>query len=216
MAEDKYLNGDGLAHVLRRFKETYISLHAVSYKEMVDTISSLPSFEVVKVGYMYGIRHGGETTEDFVGGAGQTIYDGDNVICVNVGTDEEPELKWDAVGGMVNISDRLQFGNSFPASPVIGDTFLYMGPNTYSYDEADPEGTENPAELGWYEYSIASSSYVLTEDDHVVEGKDYYIRQEQYKKGIVYVYSIGDIWAPQPNGDTISSIDLQDIDNLFR
>ena len=215
MASERFLDADGLAHVLTRFKETYTSLHAVSYKEMVDTISTLPSLDAVKIGYMYGIRNGGLTTDDFVGGAGQTIYDGDNVICVNINTEEEPVLKWDSVGGMVNISDRLQFGNAFPANPVYGDTFLYMGETIYQYGIVTPVGYENPSEKGWYEYNSAEDKYVLSADTEVNPEKTYYVKSERYSKGVIYVYSLGNIWAPQTNGDIIDSIDKSDIEALF-
>lgn len=41
-----------------------------------------------------------------------------------------------------------------------------------TYQEVTPEGTEDPAELGWYE--LISDEYVATEDTEVQPGKTYY------------------------------------------
>lgn len=49
---------------------------------------------------------------------------------------------------------------------------------TYSkttYEEVTPVGTENPANLGWYEVN-AAGKYVLTSDTTVTQNKDYYVR----------------------------------------
>jgi len=212
---EKYLDLNGLKRVVSKIKDYYTSVQTIRYKSIVATISSLPNLDDCMVGWMYSIRTGGLTTDDFVEGAGKTVSDGESVLVVNIGTEEEPIKKWDLVGGVFDVSDRLQFGNTFPASPVIGDTFLYMGTNVFDYSEVTPEGTENPSDEGWYEYSLTLESYVLTEDTEVISGKTYYIRYEKYKKGVVYVYSDSNIWAPQPNGDTISSIDSSDIESLF-
>ena len=213
---DKYLDLNGIERVVSKIKEYYTSVQTIRYKNIVATISSLPSLEDCEIGWMYSIRTGGTTTDDFVEGEGKPVSDGESVLVVNIGTEEEPEKKWDLVGGVFDISDRLQFGNAFPASPTIGDTFLYMGPTVLDYSEVTPVGDENPSEEGWYEYSLTVGGYVLTTDTVVDSSKTYYTRYEKYKKGIVYVYSDSDIWAPQPNGDTVSSIDSSDIENLFR
>lgn len=44
-----------------------------------------------------------------------------------------------------------------------------------TYEEVTPVGTENPANLGWYEVN-AAGKYVLTSDTTVTQNKDYYTR----------------------------------------
>ena len=44
-----------------------------------------------------------------------------------------------------------------------------------TYEEVTPVGTENPANLGWYEVN-AAGKYVLTTDTTVTQNKDYYER----------------------------------------
>ena len=58
--------------------------------------------------------------------------------------------------------------------------------------------------------------YTLTEDTTVNPSKTYYSRYERYAKGVIYIYRLatGD-WVPQPSGDTITSISISDINNLF-
>lgn len=41
--------------------------------------------------------------------------------------------------------------------------------------DVEPDGTENPKQLGWYEYT--NGSYVLTQDETVQSGKQYYISE---------------------------------------
>lgn len=211
----KYLDYDGLVDVLQRVKEMYTSVSTISFRGICATISELPDVSSLKPGYMYSVTTGGLTTDDFVVGPGQVLQDGENVVAVNIGDDEEPIMKWDIVGGVFNIEDRLQFGNYMPASPSTGDTFLYLGSTTYVYLEVTPSGDENPSEKGWYEYSVADDEYKLSEDISVVEGKTYYVKKEQYKTGVIYVYTSIGVWEPKPSGDKISSIDVSDINALF-
>lgn len=213
---ERFLDYEGLARVLRKTFDRFTSYHAISFKGNVDTISTLPSLSTVEEGWMYNIRHGGITTDDFIEGPGQLLSDGESVVSVNVGTIDEPILKWDAVGGIFDISDRLQFGIEFPASAQIGDPFLYLGDTIYDYILLTPSGTENPKELGWWEYNVAEDRYVPSEDDVVEPLKEYYKQVVKYNTCVVYVYSIGNIWAPQPyGGETVSSIDNDAIKALF-
>ena len=217
MALKKYLDYDGLSHVLAKINEKYAPIQAIVYKATVPTISSLPDVSTeVEIGWMYTVTTGGLTTEDFAVGPGQTLQDDENVVAVNVGDDEEVVMKWDIVGGVFKIEDRLQFGTSFPVNPNDGDTFLYMGETVYGYREVDPRGTENPHAEEWYEYDSVEDVYTLTEDTTVNPSKTYYSRYERYAKGVIYIYRLatGD-WVPQPSGDTITSISISDINNLF-
>lgn len=217
MALKKYLDYDGLARVLTKINEKYAPVQAIVYKATVPTISSLPDVSTeVQIGWMYTVTTGGLTTDDFAVGAGQTLQDDENVVAVNVGTDEEIIMKWDIVGGVFKIEDRLQFGIEFPSNPSDGDTFLYMGEKVYGYKTVDPKGTENPSEEEWYEYDSSTETYFLTEDVTVDPSKTYYSRYEKYQKGVIYVYQMlaGD-WIAQPSGDSISSISDSDIEALF-
>ena len=113
------------------------------------------------------------------------------------------------------ISERLQFGDTFPSTPEDGQTFLYMGDTTYTYTAATLTGDENPAELGLYE-SDGSGGYQLTEDTTVTSGKTYYTRAEEYVKGVIYVYDdTNSEWVAQSSGDTMVAITNAQIDALF-
>lgn len=216
MATKKYLDYDGLERVLEKIEERYAPVQALVFKGAVPTISGLPTVAETQPGWMYTVTAGGTTTADFVEGAGQRLQDGENVVAVNIAAAGEPAaMKWDILGGVFDISDRLQFGTSMPASPVNEDTFLYLGDTSYTYNTVTPAGTENPAEEGWYEAN-GSGGYQLTEDTEVDSGKTYYTREEQYVKGVIYVYnSSGSEWVPQSSGDAMIAITSSEIDDMF-
>jgi hypothetical protein len=216
MATKKYLDYDGLVELVEKIKEKYAPIQALTFKGTVATISALPTVANVAGGYVYNIVSGGETTADFVEGAGQVLQDGENVVAVNLGTDDDPVMKWDILGGVFNIEDRLQFGNTMPVSPENSQTFLYMGDTTYSYTAVSPTGDENPVEEGWYEYDSANDEYVVTSDTTVQSGTSYFARSEQYVKGVIYVYSsISTSWVAQSSGDTFTPITIAEVDSLF-
>lgn len=77
----------------------------IKYKGSKATIAALPTVSETPEGYMYTLTFGGITTSDFVEGAGHRIPNGGNVAAVNVGTEENPVMKWDTLGG---ITDGLQ------------------------------------------------------------------------------------------------------------
>lgn len=215
---ERFLDYEGLARVLRKTFDRFTSYHAISFKGAADTISTLPPLSIVDEGWMYSVKHGGQTTDDFVEGPGKILVDGESVVSVNVGTVDEPVMKWDAVGGIFDISDRLQFGLEFPVSAQIGDPFLYLGDDVFEYSPVTPTGTENPSKLKWYEYNAAEDIYVPSEDTEVDPLKTYYSQTVKYKKCVIYVYSVGNNWAPQQygdTGDTVTSIDSDDIAALF-
>ena len=212
MAVKEYLDKEGLDELVAKIEENYAPIQALQFKGTVATISALPTVSTVKVGWMYNVTTGGTTTADFVEGAGQELPDGANVAAINTGTDATPVMKWDILPGVLDISDRLQFGNAMPASPENGQTFLYMGTTTYTYDAVTPVGTENPQEEGWYEYD--GSAYNPTTDTTVQTGTSYFAKNEQYVKGVIYVYS-GSAWVAQSSGDTYTAISISYIDSLF-
>jgi len=215
MAELNYLNYEELTYFKERLDEEYAPIAALQFKGTVATISALPTVAGVDVGSVYNVTTGGTTTADFVEGAGETLQNGSNVVAVNAGTELLPVMKWDILGGVFDISDRLQFGNALPAAPTDGQTFLYMGNTTYTYSAASLTGDENPSELGLYEED-GSGGYQLTADTTVEAGKTYYTRAEEYLKGVIYKYNdSASEWVPQSSGDTMVPITRAQIDALF-
>ena len=65
--------------------------------------ADLPSLEDVEVGDLYNVRDSFTTTDDFVEGAGKEYAAGVDIACVDMGSDEEPLMKWDVLGGTVGI-----------------------------------------------------------------------------------------------------------------
>lgn len=211
----KYLNLEGLTYFKSKLDEEYASIKALEFKGVRANIAALPTIANEAVGNMYTVTTGGTTTADFVEGAGKTLQDGENVVAVNLGTDAVPDMKWDILGGVFDIEDRLQFGSTMPVSPEDGQTFLYMGDTTYTYDEVTPVGDENPSELGWYE-SDGAGGYTLSSDTTVDAGKTYYTKNEQYVTGVIYVYDASTTsWTGKSAGDSFIEITDAEIDALF-
>lgn len=215
MAYKKYLDYDGLVEVVNKIYEKFAPIQAFIFKGTVSTVANLPSLGSVEVGWVYSIQQEGTTTADFVEGAGLHINPNSEVIAVNVGTSSQPTMKWSVLGNLFDLSDKLTFGDTMPVSPSDGDTFLYMGETSYVFTEVTPVGDEDPAELGWYEKN-QNDVYVLTEDTVVDNEKEYFVRNEQYIKGVIYVYdSLARKWIPQTSGDIFVPITNSEIDNLF-
>lgn len=215
MAVKYYLDYEGLSYFKSKLDAEYANIKALVFKGTVANIAGLPSVAAQDIGSIYNVTTGGTTTADFVEGAGKKLQDGENVVAVNTGTDADPVMKWDILGGVFDIDDRLQFGSTMPSNPTNGQTFLYMGDTTYTYSAVTPSGDENPQEEGWYE-SDGSGGYTLTSDESVQGGKTYYTRAEQYVTGVIYVYnSSSSAWVAQGSGDTFTPISNNDIDALF-
>ena len=211
----KYLDYAGLQEVVAKINEKYAPISALEFKGVKANIAALPTVADEAVGNMYTVTTGGTTTADFVEGAGKKLQDGENVVAVNVSSTSTPDMKWDIIGGVFEIDDRLQFGSAMPASPTNGQTFLYMGDTTYTYDEVTPVGTENPQEEGWY-VSDGAGGYTATTDTTVQVGTTYYEKNEQYVTGVIYVYSsTSSSWVAQSSGDTMIPITNNEIDALF-
>lgn len=217
MAVKKYLDYDGLATLVRIMDERYALNGALNFKGTVVTISELPTVAGTHVGDMYNVSTAGTTTADFVEGAGHELQAGDNVVAVNVAAEGDPaEMKWDILGGVFNLEEKLSFGQSLPAAPADGETFLYLGPTTYAYNAVqNPQPEDNPSELGWYEED-GSGGYTLSVDTEPQAGKTYYTRTEQYVKGVIYVWNESGLeWVPQSSGDIMSPITTGEIEALF-
>lgn len=218
MADKKYLDYEGLQVLVEQIKAHFAKTGALIFQGTVATVSALPPLTgatAAKIGHVYMFTADATTSADFVEGAGKAINQYDEVVCVNVGTEALPELKWQILGPVFDVSDRLQFGNAFPASPADGQTFLYMGATTYTYHSVTPEGTENPQEMGWY-VSDGAGGYVLTTDTSIQSGTTYYARSEEYVHGVIYVYNAsGSEWIAQSSGDTMVAITTAEINSLF-
>lgn len=213
--QKKYLDYVGLQEVVAKINEKYAPISALEFKGVRANIAALPTVANEAVGNMYTVTTGGTTTADFVEGAGKKLQDGENVVAVDVSSTSTPDMKWDIIGGVFEIEDRLQFGSAMPASPTNGQTFLYMGDTTYTYDEVTPAGTENPQAEGWY-VSDGAGGYTATTDTEVQSGTTYYQKNEQYVTGVIYVYSsTSSSWVAQSSGDTMIPITNVEIDALF-
>lgn len=218
MADKKYLDYEGLQVLVEQIKAHFAKTGALIFQGTVATVSALPPLTgstAAKPGYVYMFTADATTSADFVEGAGKQINTYDEVVCVNTGTEQSPVLKWQILGPVFDVSDRLQFGNAFPVAPTDGQTFLYMGPTTYTYHSVTPEGAENPQEMGWY-VSNGSGGYVLTTDTTVQSGTTYYTRSEAYSHGVIYVYNTsGSEWVAQSSGDTMIAITTAEVEALF-
>lgn len=125
-------------------------------------------------------------------------------------------MKWSLLGGIFNLEDRyLEFGKEMPSNPEQDRVFLYIGDTTYTYVEVTPEEGDNPSAKGWYEKNI-NDEYVLTTDTSVASGKTYYqIDEEEFVKGVIYVYDETEGWVAQSAGDTYVPITAAEVDDLF-
>lgn len=132
-------------------------------------------------------------SEDRIADPAKTYYTADTV------------KKWDLLGGVFDLEDRyLEFGKEMPQNPSDGRTFLYLGDNTFEYNEvASPEGRpvdkgyyekvdvynavtpagdENPSEEGWYESDgLIPPTYTLSADTSVDSEKTYYTKTQEYQ-----------------------------------
>lgn len=216
MAQKEYLDYEGLTEFKDKLDEEYGSLAGgIEFKGTVATISGLPTVSGVTVGSMYNVTTGGTTTADFVEGAGKTLQDGENVVCINTGTEQSPVHKWDIIGGVFTITDRLQYGSTMPSTPVNGQAYLYLGETTYTYD-AVQNPTGNPKAQGWYEYDSQTEQYILTNDEEVQSGTSYFVKNEQYVNGTIYEYNSAQTkWVAKTSGDTMIPITKAKIDALF-
>lgn len=218
MANKKYLDYAGLSTLVEEIENKYGLRGAMAYKGTVQTISALPTVATCRVGDMYNVVNGGTTTDDFAEGAGHEFNAGDNVVAINIAPDDAPAvMKWDVLGGIFILKDKLTFGSSMPLNPQNNDTFLYLGNTSYVYTSVTPEEGDNPKAKYWYEYDSETEQYVETEDTTVEPGKTYYERHEQYVKGVIYVWNgSGQEWVPQSSGDIMVPITSEEISDLFR
>ena len=124
-------------------------------------------------------------------------------------------MKWDLANGIINVDDRLQFGTAMPQTDLVdGRTFLYLGEDTFEYNEvSNPTG--NPQEKGYYE-EVSAGVYELTTDTTVDDQKTYYTKDPVLVKGIIYKYNLTDTeWVAQNEASEMIPILNSEIDALF-
>lgn len=158
MATRKYLDYEGLTELVSKIKSLINQIGHVTFKGVVSDVSSLPALSGTTDGYMYMITTAGETTSDFVEGAGIQFKANTEVVRVTIS--DTP--KWALLGTIFDVDDRLQFGTTMPSTPSDGDTFLYTGPQTYKTYTGTLTALSDPNALGLYEQS--GSTYALTAD----------------------------------------------------
>ena len=212
----KYLDYAGLQELVTKINEKYAPIQAIQYKGSVADVAHLPTVSETAIGSMYNIVAQGTPTSDFVEGAGKKVEAGSNVIAVNTASEGDPVvMKWDLANGIINVDDRLQFGTAMPQTDLVdGRTFLYLGEDTFEYNEvSDPTG--NPQEKGYYE-EVSAGVYELTTDTTVDDQKTYYTKDPVLVKGIIYKYNLTDTeWVAQNEASEMIPILNSEIDALF-
>ena len=138
---NKYLDYAGLQRLVENINKKYAPIQAIVFKSTVDDIASLPALNTVKAGFMYNIKTGGLTTDDFIEGAGHIVADGENIAAVELltgnytpvaspaATDDPKALGWYESDGAAEptytlTNDRL---------PVSGKTY-YTADSVMKWD----------------------------------------------------------------------------------
>lgn len=161
----KYLDYAGLQRLVENINKKYAPISAIVFKSTVNDIASLPALNTVKAGWMYNLKTGGITTEDFIEGAGHILADGENVAAVEL---------------LTGVYTKV-------ASPAATDDPKALGwyeEDVISFVDvtAGLEPGADPAALGLYEEdTLNPGEYVLTADTSVVSEKHYYERRATYK-----------------------------------
>lgn len=157
---NKYLDYAGLQRLVENINKKYAPIQAIVFQSTVEDIAALPALSTVKAGYMYNIKTGGITTEDFVEGAGHIVADGENIAAVEL------------ITGYSEVT---------PAADADPRALGYYEVDTVNYNDVTAElpVEANPQALGLYVYN--GSEYVLTTDTTVQVGTDYFEKVTTYK-----------------------------------
>lgn len=165
MAQKQYLDYAGLQRLVENIDKKYAPIAALIFKGSVEDIAHLPAIADQKTGWMYDVKVGGITTNDFVEGAGHLLANGENVAAV-----------------------EILLGTYTPVTPAASADPKALGlyeEDVVSFVDVtatlDPS-TDDPQALGLYEEDpTAPGTYILTTDNTVVASKAYYERQATYK-----------------------------------
>ncbi len=181
MAQKQYLDYAGLQRLVENIDKKYAPIQAIVFKSTVENIEALPALNTVKAGWMYNIKTGGLTTDDFVEGAGHIVADGENIAAVElltgeytkvatVAADDDPKARgWYEVDTTTDVY-TLSTDTSVDPSKTY---YQANGTDPETYTEVTPVGTEDPSALGWYEKET-EVTYKLSQDRLAVAGKDYF------------------------------------------
>lgn len=211
MASNKYLDYAGLQEVVTKIKALINDIGHITFKGSVATVAALPALNDVTDGWMYMITTADVTTSDFIEGAGVAFNANTEVVKITSGGN----ARWCLLGTIFNVDDRLQFGSIMPTAPAANQVFLYLGDTTYTYTSVTPEGTENPAALGWYHSTDSGATWSLATETTVdTETYVYATRSEEYVQGVIYKWS-GTAWIALSSGDTFVAITTAEIDAMF-
>ncbi len=163
MAQKPFLDYEGLKRLVADINKKYAPITALLFKGAVDDIAHLPNLASQKSGWMYDIKVGGITTNDFVEGAGHLIANGENVAAVELLT------------GQYTIVVPVA-GDDPKAKGWYEETSVSFNDVTASLDPSD-----SPVTLGLYEEdSLNPGQYIPTADSTIVSGKAYYERVATY------------------------------------
>ena len=187
MAQNKYLNYEGLAYFLEKLDDRYSPIKAIIFKSTVNDIASLPALNTVQAGWMYNIKTGGLTTADFVEGAGHIVADGENIAAVELFTGaytqvatvlptDDPKLN-----GWYEIDTPATDVYTLSTDSTVDPTKTYYSYDGTNYTAVTPVGTENPSTEGWYEKSTTPATYKLSQDRLPAAGKDYFTADTEMK-----------------------------------
>jgi hypothetical protein len=128
---NKYLDYAGLQKLVENINKKYAPISAIDFKSTVEDIASLPALNTQKAGWMYNIKTGGLTTDDFVEGAGHIVADGENIAAVELltgvytavaspaATDDPKALGWYESDGAAEPTYTL----STDRLPISGKTY---------------------------------------------------------------------------------------------
>ena len=91
------------------------------------TISGLSGLNVkANLGKVYNMTDSGQTTEDFVEGAGKTINAGDNVVVVDVGSGTTHSYKFDLLSGMIDLSGYKTIQAAVTDPSASGNSYSFI------------------------------------------------------------------------------------------
>ncbi len=116
------------------------------------------------------------------------------VIPVKVGdvvTDTEFYVKDEEARQMIEDLGRALYWIGVTTTPITEGATTSPVVIPGKYEEVTPVGSENPSELGWYEYDETQETYVLTADVTVDASKTYFTTSIVPKVGGVVQYVNG-------------------------
>lgn len=118
------------------------------------------------IGRVYNVSDSGTTTANFVEGAGHAIIAGDNVVVVDIGTENDPDIKFDKLSGIIVNTDTYSTTETLTNKIWIDGKPIYR--KVVVKNSAD-----YIAEGGWK--AVSSESWLANVDNLItaqVQGKE--------------------------------------------